>query len=189
VILVAAVLVGYASAADAMDLVLSTRAMAPQASAQSSGLARFFLSDTARHFASGATASMVTDAFTFPLDTLKKNLQAGCCTALAILASRAIRRHALPGFALLVVLAILAIRLPYVCHTCTLIVRLPCLQAAPTANVKQVGNRAIAAQLLSAGGLLRFYHGYSARLAMIGLKGAMDNLMYVWCKRALEPYI
>ena len=34
------------------------------------------LSATARHFASGALASMLTDACTFPFDTLKKNLQA-----------------------------------------------------------------------------------------------------------------
>eukprot|EP00966_Prymnesium_polylepis_P081129 1879654-Prymnesium_polylepis.1 len=45
----------------------------------------------------------------------------------------------------------------------------------------------MAARLRSSGGLLRFYHGYSVRLTMVALKGAMDNLVFVYCKRALEP--
>eukprot|EP00966_Prymnesium_polylepis_P101140 2342285-Prymnesium_polylepis.1 len=40
------------------------------------GVASVLVSSTARHFLSGALASMLTDLITFPFDTLKKNLQA-----------------------------------------------------------------------------------------------------------------
>lgn len=92
-------------------------------------------SDTARHFMSGAFASIITDLVTFPLDTLKKNLQ-----------------------------------------------------AASGGHITLSGSCSMAVQLLKKGGLIRFYHGYSVRLAMVGMKGALDNVVYVYCKRMLEPF-
>eukprot|EP00931_Biecheleriopsis_adriatica_P053196 TRINITY_DN31106_c0_g1_i1.p1 TRINITY_DN31106_c0_g1~~TRINITY_DN31106_c0_g1_i1.p1 ORF type:complete len:262 (+),score=35.16 TRINITY_DN31106_c0_g1_i1:104-889(+) len=38
---------------------------------------------------------------------------------------------------------------------------------------------------LASGGILRFYHGYWVRLAMVGLKGAMENVVYVFWKSTL----
>ncbi|KAL1526824.1 hypothetical protein AB1Y20_015516 [Prymnesium parvum] len=113
------------------------RVLPDENSSRSARVPSFLVSDNARHFLSGAIASMLTDLATFPFDTLKKNLQ-----------------------------------------------------AAPSGKgASMVGFSSMTSQLLRNGGILRFYHGYSLRLTMVGLKGAMDNVVFVYCKRYLEPFI
>jgi hypothetical protein len=58
-----------------LERTLPQEAAGAWASTLPQGLGRFLMSDAARHFVCGALASMVTDLFTFPLDTLKKNMQ------------------------------------------------------------------------------------------------------------------
>uniref|UniRef100_A0A6S9WFC8 Uncharacterized protein n=2 Tax=Chrysotila carterae TaxID=13221 RepID=A0A6S9WFC8_CHRCT len=85
-----------------------------------------------RQFISGATASVVTDLCTFPLDTLKKNLQAAPSSARLTMSEMVTR-------------------------------------------------------LFADGGLRRFYVGYTPRLVMVSINGALFNVSLVVSKWLLGP--
>lgn len=98
-----------------------------------------------RHFVSGAASSCMTDLCTFPLDTLKKWLQAAApCAA----------RGGGPAGAI----------------------------DAPTVSTA-------ARELLSAGGIRRFYSGYAPRLLIVAINGACFNSVFVATKRVLAPIL
>jgi hypothetical protein len=98
-----------------------------------------------RHFVSGAASSCLTDLGTFPLDTLKKWLQAAA----------------------------------------------PCSVrgGGPTGAMGVLTASTAARELLSAGGVPRFYSGYAARLLMVAINGACFNSVFVATKRVLTPIL
>jgi hypothetical protein len=96
-----------------------------------------------RHFISGAASSCLTDLCTFPLDTLKKWLQAAA----------------------------------------------PPAARGPDGDVGAPTISTAARELLSAGGIRRFYFGYAPRLLMVAINGACFNSVFVATKRVLAPVL
>ena len=91
-----------------------------------------------RHLASGALSSVMTDALTFPLDTLKKNMQAAKS-----------RREM-------------------------------------TASTHMTTT---AMSLVSEGGVFRLYRGYTPRLLMVSVNGALFNTAFVTFQKLLVPFV
>ena len=119
-----------------------------------------------RHFIAGALSSALTDLCTFPLDTLKKAMQAGAVAG----AASAAPAHAPPTPAVLLASGAVA----------------PPTHVSPAVRAAEPGLRGVARRLRAEGGLARFYRGYTLRVIMISINGALFNAAFVGVKSRLE---